>query len=154
MTKLRTTLTIDPENLRAVKIRAARLGEGFPSEEGYDYWAGGTRTTLSGAAREASGRWPNGEATGRRRGSFPAKPGAAVRMKGLAVRRVALPAVTGAVMIGVLTVCNPGGLLGCQPVAPRELPSGAAPGTGIEGVAGGLKQFVWGEGLDRVELLA
>jgi hypothetical protein len=28
MTKVRTTLTIDPEVLRAVKIRAARLGKG------------------------------------------------------------------------------------------------------------------------------
>lgn len=28
MTKVRTTLTIDPEVLRAVKIRAARLGMG------------------------------------------------------------------------------------------------------------------------------
>jgi Holliday junction resolvasome RuvABC endonuclease subunit len=28
MTKVRTTLTIDPEVLRAVKVRAARLGQG------------------------------------------------------------------------------------------------------------------------------
>lgn len=28
MTKARTTLTIDPEVLRAVKVRAARLGKG------------------------------------------------------------------------------------------------------------------------------
>jgi hypothetical protein len=28
MTKVRTTLTIDPEVLRAVKVRAARLGKG------------------------------------------------------------------------------------------------------------------------------
>lgn len=28
MTKVRTTLTIDPEVLRAVKVRAARLGRG------------------------------------------------------------------------------------------------------------------------------
>lgn len=28
MTKIRTTLTIDPEVLRAVKVRAARLGKG------------------------------------------------------------------------------------------------------------------------------
>ncbi|MBI2764090.1 MAG: ribbon-helix-helix protein, CopG family [Chloroflexi bacterium] len=28
MTKVRTTLTIDPDVLRAVKIRAARLGKG------------------------------------------------------------------------------------------------------------------------------
>ena len=28
MTKVRTTLTIDPQVLRAVKIRAARLGKG------------------------------------------------------------------------------------------------------------------------------
>jgi len=28
MTKVRTTLTIDPEVLRAVRIRAARLGKG------------------------------------------------------------------------------------------------------------------------------
>ena len=28
MTKVRTTLTIDPEVLRAVKVRAARMGKG------------------------------------------------------------------------------------------------------------------------------
>jgi hypothetical protein len=28
MTKVRTTLTIDPEVLRAIKVRAARLGKG------------------------------------------------------------------------------------------------------------------------------
>lgn len=28
MTKIRTTLTIDPDVLRAVKVRAARLGKG------------------------------------------------------------------------------------------------------------------------------
>lgn len=61
-------------------------------------------------------------------------------------------AVGAAALLGTLSGCNPGGILGCQPVAPVQLPSGAAPGTGVGGVAGGFKQFVWGDGLDRVEL--
>ena len=56
------------------------------------------------------------------------------------------------ILTGVIAGCNPGGLLGRAPVAPATLPSGAAPGSSIEGVAGGTKQFVWGEGEDRVEL--
>lgn len=51
---------------------------------------------------------------------------------------------------GVLAV-NVGPLRGCVPIAPRELPSGAAPGAGVEDVAGGAKQVVWGSGPDRVE---
>jgi hypothetical protein len=40
---------------------------------------------------------------------------------------------------------------GCVPIAPRELPSGAPPGQGVEGVTAGAKQVVWGAGGDRVE---
>lgn len=44
-----------------------------------------------------------------------------------------------------------GPLRGCRGIAPRELPSGSAPGQGVEGVSGGAKQVVWGSGQDRVE---
>lgn len=44
-----------------------------------------------------------------------------------------------------------GPLRSCEPIAPRELPSGAAPGHGVEDVAAGAKQVVWGSGHDRVE---
>ena len=44
-----------------------------------------------------------------------------------------------------------GPLRGCRAVPPRELPSGAVPGTGTEDVAGGAKQVVWGDGPDRIE---
>lgn len=46
-----------------------------------------------------------------------------------------------------------GALAGCQPIAPSQLPSGAAPGAAVEGVSAGTKQFVWGTGRDRVEQL-
>jgi hypothetical protein len=67
-------------------------------------------------------------------------------------RRVilALVVVGAYVGAGVLSV-NFGPLRGCVPIAPHELPSGAAPGTGVEDVAGGAKQVVWGRGSDRVE---
>ena len=44
MTKVRTTLTIDPEVLRAVKVRAARLGKGTIAGYFFDigslsYWS-------------------------------------------------------------------------------------------------------------------
>lgn len=44
-----------------------------------------------------------------------------------------------------------GPLRGCRPIAPSMLPSGAAPGAGVEGVSGGAKQVIWGAGSDRVE---
>jgi hypothetical protein len=50
---------------------------------------------------------------------------------------------------GVLAV-NFGPLRGCIPIAPSELPSGAAPGPGVEDVAAGAMQVVWGSGPDRV----
>jgi hypothetical protein len=67
-------------------------------------------------------------------------------------RRVLLALVVLAVFVGagVLAV-NVGPLRGCVPIAPHELPSGAAPGPGVEDVAGGAKQVVWGSGSDRVE---
>lgn len=43
-----------------------------------------------------------------------------------------------------------GPLRGCVPIAPRALPSGAAPAAGVEDVAAGAKQVVWGTGSDRV----
>ncbi len=53
-----------------------------------------------------------------------------------------------------LSGCLPigGGPSDCPVIAPRELPSGAEPGSPTEGVAGGTKQFVWGEGKDLVDL--
>lgn len=67
-------------------------------------------------------------------------------------RRVLLALVVVGVYVGagVLAV-NFGPLRGCVPIAPHELPSGAAPGTGVEGVSGGAKQVVWGSGSDRIE---
>lgn len=44
------------------------------------------------------------------------------------------------------------GILGCPVVSPRQLPSGASPGSPTEGVAGGAKQATWGTGRDRVDL--
>lgn len=50
------------------------------------------------------------------------------------------------------SACGPGGLNGCPIVPPTALPSGRPPGTPIEGVAGGAKQVVWGDGADSVDL--
>jgi hypothetical protein len=67
-------------------------------------------------------------------------------------RRVLLALAVVAVFAGAGVVAvNVGPLRGCVPIAPRELPSGAAPGAGVEDVAGGAKQVVWGSGSDRVE---
>lgn len=41
---------------------------------------------------------------------------------------------------------------GCRTLAPVVLPSGASPGAAVEGVAGGAKQAMWGQGPDLVEL--
>jgi hypothetical protein len=67
-------------------------------------------------------------------------------------RRVLLALVVAGVFVGagVLAV-NVGPLRGCVPIAPHELPGGAASGTGVEDAAGGAKQVVWGSGSDRVE---
>jgi hypothetical protein len=67
-------------------------------------------------------------------------------------RRVLLALVVVGVYVGagVLAVTF-GPLRGCVPIAPHALPSGAAPGPGVEDVAGGAKQVVWGSGSDRVE---
>jgi hypothetical protein len=54
-------------------------------------------------------------------------------------------------MAGLWLLTEVGPLRGCRAVAPRELPSGAAPGAGAEGVSRGAKQVVWGSGPDRVE---
>jgi hypothetical protein len=67
-------------------------------------------------------------------------------------RQVLVALLVGAVAVGGLALAvNFGPLRGCVPIAPRELPSGAAPGQGVEGVSGGAKQVVWGSGGDRVE---
>lgn len=54
-------------------------------------------------------------------------------------------------MVGLWLATTVGPLRSCEPIAPRELPSGAAPGQGVEGVTAGAKQLVWGSGADRVE---
>jgi hypothetical protein len=51
-----------------------------------------------------------------------------------------------------LSACALGGVADCHVVPPSQLPSGAKPGSAVESVAGGAKQIVWGEGLDRVDL--
>lgn len=64
MTKVRTTLTIDPEVLRAVKLRAARLGKGdsdvieeaLRRDLGLDLLTGCGRRTTSTRIRRS--RWP------------------------------------------------------------------------------------------------
>jgi len=52
-----------------------------------------------------------------------------------------------------VAACNTSDLTSCGPIAPSQLPSGSAPGDAIEGVAGGTKQWTWGDGADRVDLL-
>jgi hypothetical protein len=68
-------------------------------------------------------------------------------------RKRLLVAVFASVVLpaGCGLVAGVGSLGGCQAVAPRHLPSGAAAGQGVEDVAGGAKQFVWGSGPDRIE---
>ena len=63
--------------------------------------------------------------------------------------------VVAAAVIGELVAgCTIADLaLGCRPVTPRQLPSGAPPGDPIEDVAAGAKQVVWGSDSDRVEQL-
>jgi hypothetical protein len=56
-----------------------------------------------------------------------------------------------ALVLGLWWATAVGPLRSCEPIAPHELPSGAAPGQGVEGVTAGAKQLVWGSGADRVE---
>lgn len=56
-----------------------------------------------------------------------------------------------ALVSGLWWATAAGPLRSCEPIAPRELPSGGAPGQGVEGVTAGAKQVVWGSGTDRVE---
>ena len=56
-----------------------------------------------------------------------------------------------ALVLGLWWATAVGLLRSCEPIAPRELPSGATPGQGVEGVTAGAKQLVWGSGADQVE---
>ena len=68
------------------------------------------------------------------------------------VARVRILLGIGLIVAVCMSGCLPGGEDDCPTISPRELPSGAAPGTAQEGVAGGAKQVAWGIGEDRVDL--
>lgn len=71
----------------------------------------------------------------------------------LATRSTRARALAAIVLIQLaLSSCSVAGwLVGCPPIAPAELPSGAPSGEAVEGVSGGAKQFVWGSGRDIVD---
>jgi hypothetical protein len=66
-------------------------------------------------------------------------------------RVVAAVLAVAVVVAGFWLAAEVGPLRGCRAVAPRELPSGGAPGPGVEDVSGGAKQVIWGSGVDGVE---
>lgn len=70
---------------------------------------------------------------------------------GNVVAAVAIVAILALVVGGLWLATAVGPLRSCEPIAPRALPRGAAPGQGVEGVTAGAKQLVWGSGPDRVE---
>lgn len=84
-------------------------------------------------------------------GVWSARADLATLRVGMGRRALLALVVVGAYVAAGALAVNFGPLRGCVPIAPSELPSGAAPGTGVEDVAGGAKQVVWGSGSDRVE---